>query len=72
MNRVLDPDWAVRSRGETRLQRVGRPCRGWTVLVIRRETGRWGSRDQPPAGTAEPGRQCLVDPKSLLRLQVDS
>ena len=55
MNTVLDPDWAVRSRGETRLQRVGRPCRGWTVLVIRRETGRWGSQDQPPAGTAEPG-----------------
>lgn len=72
MNTVLDPDRAVRSRGETRLQRVGRPCRGWTVHVMQREMGRWGSQDQPPAGTAGSGRQCLVDPKSLLRLQVDS
>ena len=72
MNTVLDPDWAVRSKGETRWQRVGRPCRGWTVHVSAERNGRGCSQDQPPAGTAEPGRQCLVDPKSLLRLQVDS
>ena len=55
MNTVLDPDWAVRSKGETRWQRVGRPCRGWTVHVSV-ERNRWGcSQDQPPAGTAESG-----------------
>ena len=68
----VDPARASRSRGETRSRRVGRPCRGRTVHVSAERPGRGCSQDQPPAGTAESGKQFLVDLKSLLRLKVDS
>ena len=72
VNTVQDPNQASRSRGETRSRRVGRPCRGRTVHVSAERPGRGCSQDQPPAGTAESGKQFLVDLKSLLRLKVDS
>ena len=56
----------------SRLQRVGRPCKGWTVHVSEERNGRGAPRTSPLQAQLSLVDSVFVDPNSLLRLQVDS